>query len=236
MKQLTLIVPYRNRSKQLRLLLEHYKQNLSSFADLLVVENDTRKKARTRVDKYGGKYLYFKSESDVFNKSMLINKGLDMIKTDYFCVYDVDLLPHNDALKKQLNLAKEITPNVVGAYRCNISIHFIDNPDYEAFSLGSELNKSALKRQLLKGEKHGVNPIFQTRIARDIKGFDEKFEGWGCEDRDFLERYMKRAGGHLLNSTDFVYYHLKHRNTKGWNDKELVDKNEEYYSQKRKRA
>ena len=99
----------------------------------------------------------------------------------------------------------------------------------EKARVSSEDGKSALRKHLLFGERFGHVPMFQRTTLESIGGWDEKFLGWGSDDQDVIERYLKASDSVFIRSPDFAYLHLFHRQAPLWNEKRFVDDNRRRY-------
>lgn len=87
---------------------------------------------------------------------------------------------------------------------------------------------TALWKHLTKHEKFGVVPFFQRERLSEIGGWDEEFVGWGAEDQDLIERYLKN-GYALCRCPELVYLHLFHKQETRWTEPFLVQQNRDYY-------
>lgn len=234
MNDLTLVVTYRDRPKHLSLFVKQWDCYFSLFCNLVFIEDGAFQTTKSMFNGQNVIHL-FNANNGVFNKAKLINLAIEHVCTNLFCVFDIDLVSYKDSLKKHLALAKNMTPNVLAGYRLNTSHeNFIKN-NTGNFSLSSEMNRSAILKYLTSHERFGVNPIYETSKAKAINCFDETFMGWGCEDQDFLERYLEFNKSSLLQSYDLLYIHIKHSHELQWKNNEIIESNRKYYYSKRKK-
>ena len=80
------------------------------------------------------------------------------------------------------------------------------------FKFGRSLSKSSfLINKHNKSQGYGCSMAFWKKDFIDINGYDERFVGWGCEDRDFLMRLGRK--GILNHKLMFIgiVYHLWHK-------------------------
>jgi predicted glycosyltransferase involved in capsule biosynthesis len=232
MNELTLIVTYRDRPKHLSLFAKQWNSYFSIFCNLVFIEDGASSTAHSLFSGENITYL-FNPNNGVFNKAKLINLALEHTDTHLFCVFDIDLISSGDSLKKHLELAKKIKPNVIAGYRLNTSYNNFAKNNLKTLSLSSEMKRSAILKYLTSHERFGVNPIYETFNAKAINCFDETFNGWGCEDQDFLERYLEFNKSSLLQSYDLLYIHIKHKHNSKWKNNDLTESNRKYYYSKR---
>jgi predicted glycosyltransferase involved in capsule biosynthesis len=234
MNELTLIVTYRNRKKHLKIFLSQWESEFSEFCNLIFIEDNLYPSAENFLNGKNIVYKYIRNSTDVFNKAKLINIGLKSITTKYFCVFDIDLISYNDSLLKHLAFAKTLAPNIVAGYRLNVPYKDYLSNNHNSKSISNENKPSAIKKYLLSSERFGINPIYETNLSKSINLFDENFNGWGCEDQDFLERYLTYNNSSLFQSYDLLYLHVKHKHESNWKNRDLIESNRKYYYSKKK--
>ena len=170
--KLAIIVPYRDRQKQLDVFIPHMKKFLSRPAQLewyvgnLSKESygeDRLRSSSSGIDTYLDYDIFVVEQSDEypFNRGMLINSCVKILppEYDYFVFQDIDLLPMIDSIR----YAYEEHP-------LHMATHFEGNIKLPYF----EYIGGCLKITRENFEK--------------INGFSNEYWGWGLEDLDLLAR------------------------------------------------
>ena len=156
--KLAIIVPYRDREKQLNIFLPHMEKFLSRPAQ------EQRYGGTSAVDSEKLDYDIFvveQMDDYPFNRGMLINSCVKMLpeEYDYLVFHDIDLLPMTDSIdyryeEKPVHLISEV-----------------------------EGNKTLPYFEYIGGAFKIPRHIFEK-----INGFSNEYWGWGFEDLDFLLR------------------------------------------------
>ena len=170
--KLAIIVPYRDRQKQLDIFIPHMKKFLSRPAQLewyignLSKESygeDRLRSSSSDVDIYLDYDIFVVEQSDEypFNRGMLINSCVKILppEYDYFVFQDIDLLPMIDSIRYAYE-----------EHRLHMATHFEGNIKLPYF----EYIGGCLKITREDFEK--------------INGFSNEYWGWGIEDLDLLTR------------------------------------------------
>jgi len=147
---------------------------------------------------------------EAFLRSFLNNLGVRHSLGDYVMTTDVDMLFGKDFMK---TLMATVTPNT-----------FVDSR--------TMYWKSAFVNKIHKGELDPYNSIEDCKRGRikkrtsaggcqcmhidnwhKVRGFDERYEGWGSEDQDLITR-VKKAGIKIEwmgeNRDDIMLFHQPH--------------------------
>jgi len=118
-----------------------------------------------------------------FNKSMAINAGVDNSASPYLLIHDADVVPA-DRYVESIFVLLDAGWHAVRPVRF---IFHLD-PKGSATFLGS----SGISIPKTVASVQQNNPGISTAVRRDvyeaIGGHDERFEGWGGEDLEFLDR------------------------------------------------
>ncbi|MBL6447566.1 glycosyltransferase family 2 protein [Fulvivirga sp. 29W222] len=232
MKDLSLLVAYRDRPAQIEALVEWYQecQNLTKGnLELIVVESSEESTEWLRkLDLVNMKYLHLK-EDGPFNKSRILNAGLELSESKYVTPFDVDLVPYNLSFSLHLALANQSDIMLVTGFRVDTDLESF-RPDQlsllqsRASIAKEDLHEGFMFDQLINKHRFGVLPFFKRTRLEEINGWDEAYVGWGCEDQDIIHRYLGEER-YLIKSPDLVYLHLKHPHTPDWNDGDMTRKN-----------
>jgi len=156
--KLAIIVPYRDRQKQLDVFLPHMKKFLSRKAQQEWYGGSSAVEAN-----YLDYDIFVIEQKDdyPFNRGMLINSCVKLLpeEYDYFVFQDVDLLPTND----------------------NVHYGYEEHPVH----MSSKFYK---KIELPYFEYIGGCLKISRKQFEKINGYSNEYWGWGFEDLDFLTR------------------------------------------------
>lgn len=225
------VVPFRDRSAEgtrVRNLLaclnalrdqslpaEHYR--------VCVVESDDRPRWRELVTGHADDYL-FASKSGAFNKCWAVNVGVRNAagNAGLLCVLDADALPDRDFLRR--NSDRFLRPGT-GALLPFRDLLYLDEAatahaiEQRCLSGRPEAPWEEL-RGFLVHRAPGVCVWLRRDVFDAVNGMDERYEGWGREDMDFVLRL------HL--ATPFVHFddpmlHLHHPSSAHLTDGQTVN-------------
>ena len=156
-----------------------------------VVESDDRPRWRDVVARYADHYL-FAPKPGPFNKSWAVNVGVVHTPGDaqVLCILDADVLCDRAFIAR--NVARFRRPGTAG--------HL---PYRDMFCLDASATAWAIRQRLLQGtpevDPDGLRGFLLRRppgccvwvraaAYHRIGGMDERYEGWGGEDNDFMYR------------------------------------------------
>ena len=150
-----IVIPYRDRPYHLKRFIDymdyylyyHYQKDLNQSEHEFSL------------------FIMDQADSELFNRALLMNAGLDHVSVDTECVtiHDVDMIP-----------AMFVTP----------LYHSCSYPNHLA-----SLSQSNLFDIPFRNYAGGVMTIHQQHWA-SINGMDNQFQGWGWEDSDMFYRLM----------------------------------------------
>jgi len=184
---ITIVYPYRNRDlKRIEYSLNSLKtQSNSSFLIIFIDYGSDfilAKQVKDLVEGYDfASYYYAYNHYQPWNKSKALNFALNITKTPYFFVADVDVIFHPEFVQKALDLTK-INPNnyfKVGFLSEEESKHEKSFQDYK------------IKFESTDGAT-GLS-VFNTQDLITINGFDEYYHFWGAEDTDVHVRLQNNG-------------------------------------------
>jgi GT2 family glycosyltransferase len=161
-----------------------------------------------------------------FHAARCRNDGVRHTSARHLLFFDGDCLLPRDHLERHLALWR---PGVVTCGYCvrmerrpseQITLEAVARGDFVRAATASERRKLRamhFKAVLYDLVGHPTKPSFRSTdfsIARDdyvrVNGFDENFQGWGCEDDDFGRR-LRAAGVRLASALHRTcVYHLWH--------------------------
>lgn len=232
--RLSLITPYRDRRRHLETQLAWWAQypHRQTLEWIVVDLSPAPAPAlQQQLDTQQVRYLPMPCPGP-FHKTKALNLALAEAKGAWIAAFDVDLIPLGNTLMRHQQFAASSPRLLVTGYRLMMPTDTLDwphlAPAIEQSTLGPEDQPSALRKYLLKGERFGVMPLLARDRLLEIGGWDEAFVGWGGEDQDLIERYLKPEQG-LCRCHELLYLHLNHSPAAGWNEKTLTEKNRIHY-------
>jgi GT2 family glycosyltransferase len=175
-----------------------------------VVESDTEPRGRRVLAPLCDQYV-FAHKAGPFNKSWAVNVGFRHSAGGHevVCVLDADALPDRDFVRR--NIGRFRQPGVQAF-----------QPFQDVLCLDAASSEVALAQRLLHGAPDpdrswlrgfilrrppGLCLWLRSTIFEAIGGMDERYEGWGGEDRDFALRISANAA---LDRHDDPILHLWH--------------------------
>ena len=167
--KLALIVPYRDRQKQLNVFLPHMKKFLSRKAQRELYAGVSHKKISGKFESFFPLedydiFIIEQMDEYPFNRGMLINSCVKLIpeEYDYFVFQDIDLLPTND----NVHYGYEKQPvHMASKFEKNVKLPYFEY-------IGGCLKISRKQFEF-------------------INGFSNEYWGWGFENLDLLQRMRK---------------------------------------------
>jgi glycosyltransferase involved in cell wall biosynthesis len=212
------VIPFRDRSEEgfrarnlLACLTALRDQSLpAEHYRVCVVESDREPRWRELVTGHADDYV-FAPKSGPFNKCWAVNVGvLNAVgSADILCVLDADALPDRDFLRR--NSDRFLRPGT-GAFLPFRDLLYLDESatahavEQRCLAGRPEADRDEL-RGFLVHRAPGVCVWLRRDVFDSVNGMDERYEGWGREDMDFVLRL------HL--ATSFVHFddpmlHLHH--------------------------
>lgn len=225
MKDLTFILTYSHdtseRIKNYNLILNYYK-NLYPDSTFNVVEQGINK---TLEPTDNVNYFFIKSEK-TFNKCIAYNLGLSKTTTDIACFLDVDCIVSKESLDKAVEKSKNTSDIYIGYNGTCIYFEYIIKNSIKTTDLYNELIKHVdvsnlytnfSNEKYLVGNTRAVGGclVGQTKIFKDINGFNPNIIGWGYEDNEVVLRAHKLGyHPHYIITSKPILLHLPHYESK----------------------
>lgn len=171
------------------------------------------------------KHIWQKNKG--FRLAMIRNKAIAEAEGDYIIQIDGDILLHPMFIADHEEAARK------GHFACGSRVlidrelteKIYENPDVTItpFTTGIHNRKNALHSPFLasiighlssKLKYRGCNMAFWKQDLMAVNGYDESYQGWGCEDHDLVARLMNhRILPSQLRHTA-ICYHLWHPSSK----------------------
>ncbi len=175
-----------------------------------VVESDDHPRHREAIVPFADHYV-FAPKAGLFNKSWAINAGVVHTpgRNEVLCILDADILADRDFVAR--NAERFRSPGVGGhlPYR---KMNILDDPT-TAWAIRERTQRRSADadadhvRAFQLRRPPGFCQWVRTAIFHRIGGMDERYEGWGYEDTDFVYRYDTAAS--FFNHDDWMV-HMRH--------------------------
>ncbi|UKD51073.1 galactosyltransferase-related protein [Amycolatopsis sp. FU40] len=177
-----------------------------------VVEADEIPRWKPALTPFVDHYL-FACKSGKFNKSWTVNTGVvnTEVKPKFLCILDADMLPDRHFLARNAARLSQVDNSAHLPYHRG-GLLSLDAPASNAsikercFRAEPEVDLSLLRGHVLLAAPGG-SVWTHTSLFHRIGGFDERYEGWGGEDDDFVDRLTE--AGTFRRFSDYTM-HLHH--------------------------
>lgn len=161
-----------------------------------------------------------------FTKTVILNKALKEIESDYIIQIDGDIILHKHFVKNHINLSQKNTylygsrvslnegfsKKVLSLKKINFNWLFskgllrrsraIYFPLYNTFIKSKTSNSSKLR---------GCNISYWRKDAYLINGYNEDFKGWGYEDYEFVQRLLNNGINSKRIKQAAIQFHIYHK-------------------------
>lgn len=214
--EVLIVIPFRDRGAD-RARLRNLLACLIALRDqsfprdryrVTVVESDDEPRWRDVIAPYTDSYL-FAPKSGSFNKSWAVNVGVvnSPGRAEVVCVLDADVLADRDFVSR--NAARFARPGVGG----HLPYRLMTCLDYPAaeWAIRERMAGRAAEPDYLRAfqlrRPPGLCNWVRVGVFHKVGGFDERYEGWGGEDNDFVYRLDPMAP---IDVFDDWILHLPH--------------------------
>ena len=217
--KISVIIPIRDigRSDSIRTVLDGLRAQRFPAIEMLLVEQDADKKFHVpQVEPI--KYMFVgntKPDQD-FNKSRAFNHAVLEATAHKIVLHDADIVVQADYLQKIYDTLDDFEGCHIGA-----RVVYLDPASSAQLCHSSHLDKS-YRCERAVGYFEGGSIAFRQKTYFKIGGFNEAYEGYGCEDCDFFERL--RDNTHFFNQRSIDMFHLWHSRVPGWNNRHKINK------------
>ncbi|AUP78176.1 glycosyltransferase family 2 protein [Flavivirga eckloniae] len=233
---ITVVYPYRDRDlRRIENSLESLVSQTNTDFTVLFIDYGSKlemaKQVEILVSKYDfATYYYAYNVYQPWNKSKALNFALNLAKTPYFFVADIDMIFHPEFINTSFNLIKTFS-NVYFKVGFLSKEESIKQKKFEDYKIKFESTNEAT----------GIS-LFNTNDLRSLNGFDENYHFWGAEDTDVHVR-LKHAKKDIHFYSDQVLmlhqWHVNYVNseqkalTAKLHIKGIVQRNHDYLKQVR---
>jgi len=181
----TVVIPFSNNNKPFRLrnlqqVIINYNKLASDF-DIVVVEQNGNGEVRDALKDYKIKYLNIETPSNLFHKTLLLNKAISTLKTDYIIMSDADCLLTDigiESIRTECDKGSILFPFS--------SVNYYNEMNTRRYCKGEQSINANDDRNLPIKRFTGLVNCFSMETFNQVGGFDDDFIGWGAEDDAFV--------------------------------------------------
>lgn len=142
-----------------------------------------------------------------FSRSWTLNVGAKIASRPLLSLCDVDVVLDDKFAKAILRIHKDVFRG--GPAVINCFPHQVDEGTSAKFKVGKDLS-------LLQELEYspwwtlGAGSHVDTESFKAVRGFDEEYDGWGCEDDDLFQRLREHGCGWACAQPVAKCWHLWH--------------------------
>ncbi|NGM63275.1 glycosyltransferase [Sphingobacterium sp. SGG-5] len=230
--KLALLISTYNRPDALELCLISVFNQTELPDEILVADDGSGEMTKRLIEKYQTicniPMVHVWHEDTGFELAKIRNKAIAQSTSDYIVQIDGDLILHPFFIRDHREFARE--GSFVRASRIyldeDLSQQKIQNLDYHVnrFEKGMTNFFSAFRLPFMwkyfetkyktKGnerwEIHGCNMAFWRKDAIAVNGYNEDFNGWGPEDKEFVARLLNKGLQKRFLKFGGLVFHLWH--------------------------
>ncbi len=149
-------------------------------------------------------------ESELFSRARAINKAARKARGDLFIIADSDVIFNPDLItkiKSYIHLYPWIIPFKIG-YRLTYeaTMRLLEQKMPKKIKIGPQ---DIINKNLNRFSSGSLMNAMTRSTFEAVSGFDERFQGWGCEDRAFAISMNTICGNYF--KMDETIYHLWHK-------------------------
>ncbi|WP_418509645.1 glycosyltransferase family 2 protein [Corallibacter sp.] len=234
----TLLISTYNWPKALELVLMSVKRQKKLPTEVVIADDgsteETKKLIESFQENFPVKIRHIWHEDKGFTKTVILNKALKTITSDYVIQIDGDIILHSNFIKDHIANAKKGTYlfgsriSITEPYskkaleKKQIKFYWFGSgllrrtraiylPFYNIFTKPKHKNSSKLR---------GCNMSYWLKDAININGYNEDYIGWGYEDFDFAQRLINAGVAAKRIKHAAIQFHIYHKEApKGDTDK-----------------
>lgn len=228
MKKALLISTY-NWPEALNLVLKSVMNQTVLPDEILIADDGSTEATKVVIDSFREKInipvKHIWHEDKGFRRTMILNKAIALCESDYIIQVDGDCILHPKFIADHINNS---LPNtyLLGTRSYTLEKHknkilkngkisfWLFAPELKSFTRNIRchwLNKLTQKRSPdFSNKVRGCNLSFWLKDFIAINGYNENFEGWGCEDRELGNRLALNKTYSYRLRYEALLYHIWH--------------------------
>lgn len=201
--------------------------------EVIIADDGSTEETRRVIERFGAstdipvRHVWHPDKG--FRLAMIRNKAIAAACGDYILQIDGDIMLHPDFVADHEKHAR------AGRFACGSRVmlrrplteQILNDKNYmtiQPWTRGISNRKNAIRSQLMSGffrmlyaarlKYRGCNMAFWRTDLLDVNGYDESYEGWGCEDHDLVARLMNNGVMPMQLRNAAICYHLWHPSSK----------------------
>lgn len=228
---LSLVVVYRDRDmpRARRFLDSLKKQSVHNF-ELIFVDYGSRLEYQQELQTFLPEYSFVQyvstaTQGHFWNRAKALNLGISFARGQYITTLDIDLILTPDFIE---TTQAKLLPQSFIRYRC-----YYLTSSFKSFDklFLSSFQPQKYFQTTVKTTAFGII-TFDKSSWDNVGGYDEKFQLWGLEDIDFVDRIKQQEKCEEVYLSEMRVYHQWHPKTKPTLPKGWFDQMRNYYQTK----
>ncbi|MBQ22515.1 MAG: glycosyl transferase [Flavobacteriales bacterium] len=245
----SLIISTYNSSEVLNVIIDAVSKQVKLPNEIIIAEDgneiNTQKVIDSWKNRISSKLIHVNQEDFGFRKALILNKAINISKSDYIIQIDGDCIPHkyfiydhiNNANKgcylygTRVHIKKDYVPKFLWCYqnknRKMIFSFFSPNIKKRFRKIRLPfLSKLYFKKEIISHKFRGCNTSFWRKDFISVNGYNNDFIGWGREDSDLMIRlHNNNIKGKRVKFCAIVY-HLDHdqKDESHFSENDLIQK------------
>jgi len=233
----TLLISTYNWKEALELVLLSVLKQSHLPNEIIIADDGSTNDTKVLIDRFKQQFnipiIHVWHEDVGFTKTVILNKALKKVTSDYIIQIDGDIILHKHFIKDHLNYAEES----VYLFGSRISLkenyskkvlllkkikfHWLNNgllrktrAIYFPF-----FNKQSKLETTISSKLRGCNISYWKKDALQINGYNEDLIGWGYEDSEFAQRLLNLGVSALRIKHAAIQFHIYHKEAPKGNTK-----------------
>lgn len=219
--EITYVIPFRNTDRQDSIVsvVNNIRAQRFPVIHIIIVEQDTN--TRININRFKPITYYLQQDNQpLFNKSRAFNLGVSKALTNKIVLHDADMLVlsnYTAKISKTLDIVEGCHLGGTVIYTSQSAMQHINNTG--VVDTGTNCER-------VIGYFEGGSLACTRSTFWKIGGFNEDYNGYGCEDCDFYARLSRGAKWREERVFDFL--HLWHGRVEGWDQHHSENKSLEH--------
>ncbi|QLE87520.1 glycosyltransferase [Shewanella sp. Scap07] len=242
--KISLIITTYNWPEALKAVLNSVLQQTRMPDEVIIADDGSTAATEQLVTHYQSLFpvplLHSWQQDKGFRLARSRNKAIDMASNDYIVMIDGDIILNRDFIAdhqlvaepgyfvtgKRVKMSPKLSQRALQQQtRLNCCSQGISRGREQAIRL--PLISRMLSKKVLRSIEgiHGCNLAFWRQDVLDINGFNQEFEGWGPEDREFAQRMINANVLRKQLKFSAVGFHIDHNES----CREMLPKNDDIF-------
>ncbi len=225
----TLLISTYNWKEALELVLLSVQKQSVLPNEIIIADDGSINDTKLLIDKLKKQFtipvIHVWHEDTGFTKTVILNKALKKVTSDYIIQIDGDIILHKHFIRDHIDQAQEnvylfgsrislkedYSKKVLAAKK--IKFHWLNNGLLRKtraiyFPLFNKQNKLSTN---ISSKLRGCNISYWRKDALQINGYNEDLIGWGYEDSEFAQRLLNLGVSALRIKHAAIQFHIYHK-------------------------